>query len=189
MYQLTQNQYDSLHANSVGYILFSSENWIFDNYPVSLLSGSFNPIHDAHRFIYNKICYQRKAYELSLSHRWKESVTLEEINKRLLQFKNDENIVITNSPYFVQKAGLFNKPTFYIGTDVYGKLLEDITPHGVAGINARFRVNSRFIENISVRPNDQSMFGELPRNVQVSEIAIPEALMRLSSSDIRNNAI
>lgn len=143
-----------------------------------ILSGSFNPLHGAHRYIYNNIKSPHKCFEISLQRTDKEFLTFENLTVRLQQFAEYAPVLITNSPLMQQKIGILRSFTLspltvHLGTDVFKRMLQD---HGrilIQGMNAIFAIYKR----------DNSFITELPHNCFMSNL--PERFQGLSSSQLR----
>lgn len=129
--ELTRHWYDALVAHeaescSNGYHIDSNKEMVI--YP-----GSFNPLHDGHRWIYNYLQSRELDvfYEISIERIDKPRLSYEEIQQRLSQF-HDERIIVTNAPTLLEKlkrtrAGFFSnsKISFAIGIDTYERLTYD----------------------------------------------------------------
>jgi hypothetical protein len=94
--------------------------------PCTLLSGSFNPVHDAHWKL-AEIAGQRTGrathFEISIVNVDKPSLSREEVCHRLRQFANRASVWVTRAPTFAEKARLFPSSIFAIGGDTAERLL------------------------------------------------------------------
>lgn len=154
-----------------------------------LVSGSFNPIHDAHKNIFNGIDATEKMFEIAIERIDKEFLSLEALRPRLEQMHGVGPILVNRWPYFIQKTGILRNwtVTFYIGIDTAVRLLEAHGLAGIQGINAKFIVHDRIMsgEHLGLH-NHKSFEGRIPMNCHRGETPDPE-LMSLSSTMIRKN--
>tara|TARA_B100000029_G_C17521544_1_gene940095 strand:- start:4 stop:642 length:639 start_codon:yes stop_codon:yes gene_type:complete len=94
-----------------------------------ILSGSFNPIHSAHIQLVNiaaKIVKKPILFELSIKNQEssKGLLKMKELEKRILQFKNIGDLVITNLPTFEEKSFIFKNSVFVVGYDTANRILD-----------------------------------------------------------------
>jgi nicotinic acid mononucleotide adenylyltransferase len=142
---LLKNPFDTFIITPNG-DLISTKIWTHDR--VDILSGSYNPLHDGHRLLYENVVdkfssIKRLCFELSLNRYNKETLSLEELEKRAKQFRNYAPLVITNSPLFIDKVAVLPfQCHFHIGKDVGDKLWEHYGV-GIGGIAAQFYVYPR----------------------------------------------
>ncbi len=91
-----------------------------------LMSGSFNPLHDAHcdlfRFATEHLGVPG-AFELSVTNVDKPPLVLGEIRRRLKQFHCRTPVWLTHAPTFVEKSKLFPNCVFVIGYDTAARLV------------------------------------------------------------------
>lgn len=163
-------------------------------YPVALLSGSFNPMHSAHRALraaavqfLRRPCY----YELSVVNVDKDPLTGEQAEARLARLSNEPvPVVVTKAPKFTDKAEAMPGTVFVVGSDTaerilsprYGDVLADLDV--VERNNCWFLVGARKINGHTVRLGDlrvperyRHLFAELPPDEYMFQ--------EISSSDIR----
>ena len=155
---------------------------------LNVYSGSFNPLHDGHKAIYESMPnwpYGVKVFELSINRSDKAPLSLEDMETRLKQFVCYAPVLITNVSKFVEKAGLLRRfedgITFYVGADTFKRILRDHSVPEIQGMNCEFVIYNRIVEGNSVM--------ELPKNLPVNcryGIQLSENLMKLSSTSIRN---
>ena len=132
-------------------VLLSGEVLEPDEYDTSKLTtaiipGSFNPLHEGHKIIAESTKAMWNFFELSVNRDGKEFLGVDEVWRRVEQFKDYCPVFVTNSPRFLQKAGIFRsikKLEFHIGDDTLERLIENETVLGVQGIKAKFVVYSR----------------------------------------------
>jgi hypothetical protein len=124
--------------------------------------------------------FHARRLELSLSNKDKGLISLDELQRRLEQFKGIGHVLVTNSPTFLEKAGLFKAhhifPVFHIGGDVAFRMARDHGWLGVAGINAHFIIYERVGESIET-------LVDLPNFIWIR--SVPKKLWGVSSSNLR----
>lgn len=192
---LTKEEYQALLDNNTKCYIqrengaIDTENTFYNvfMYP-TIIPGSFNPLHDTHRYLYNhSYVYNQRFFEISIQNVDKGRISLEDINKRINQFVGYANVFITNAPYFLQKCGIFSSvgisPKFVVGVDVMERLIRDHTAIGVAGMAGQFIVNNRKINGVLRTLTDLFTTG-LPANVSEGN-EIPEYLLDNSSTALR----
>lgn len=174
---------------------------------VSIFPGSFNPLTEAHLTLMQSSILEdppRSLFiEISLNRRGKDSLSFEELYDRLKQFiqcnfNNKYNfgkvirIIVTNSEFFYQKIEAINSSvggvknqTYHIGIDTLQRLYED---HGISFINnlmCNFIVYDRVINGTTLFSFDNMKDKELYTNVKRAKYQLPENLLAVSSSAIR----
>ena len=108
---------------------------------VTLLSGSYNPVHEGHRaLLAAAIASTGKPgyYELSVVNADKPALPYTTILQRSEQFVGEHRLVITRAPRFIDKAALFPDSTFVLGYDTAVRLL-DPKYYGPDGVVAALR--------------------------------------------------
>jgi hypothetical protein len=153
--------------------------------PSTVLSGSFNPIHDAHWKL-AEIAEQKTGrptvFELSIINVDKPSLGKEEVSKRVKQFAYRASIWVTRAPTFAEKAKIFPHSTFAIGADTAERLLQpryyghdrqemmkalgSIVAHGCSFLVAgRLNCQGRFccLEDLQVPAEYCNAFTAIPR--------------------------
>jgi hypothetical protein len=108
---------------------------------VTLLSGSYNPVHDGHRALLSAALAstgQPGYYELSVVNADKPALPYTTILHRSQQFIGEPRLVLTRAPRFIDKAALFPDSTFVLGYDTAVRLL-DPKYYGIGGIEAALR--------------------------------------------------
>jgi hypothetical protein len=163
---------------------------------LAIVPGSFNPLHDAHKAIYNEISDRyasgkrtARAFEISINRRGKESLSLDDLKTRLKQFEWYAPIWITNALYFSEKAGLVSQqtiPHFQIGYDTAERLIQDHGIIGVQGIIAHFVVFPRKINDVVLSLDTlKEKYGLIPFNMSKGR-NLGEITMGISSTQLRN---
>ena len=183
---LLNKEIDSFISYSNGHIASCDRSLFSYASETHLFPGSYNPLHEGHRGIYDQIredYYKVKLYEISIERYGKENLTLEEIKSRLGQFNGYANILITNAPRIVQKAGLFynNNLIVHVGIDTYDRMIQDYGVIGVQGISSSFVVYDRKIDGQIQSIKDRKM---IPSNCSVG-VCPKESLLGISSTNIR----
>jgi len=159
-----------------------------------IIPGSFNPIHDTHREIFENIPKARLektkvCFEISVERIGKEFLTLEEMQSRVAQFQNYADVLITRAPRFIEKIGLLSSYTknihFHVGIDTISRMKTDYTSVGIQALNAKFAVYYRFIDGKVRGLSDE--FKKIPNNCMTAPINRSLESMKRSSTEIRNN--
>jgi len=157
---------------------------------VHLYSGSFNPLHEGHKAIFNAMqlmdASSMKMFELSINRFDKPPVTVEQLGVRLAQFVGYAPVLITNHSLFEDKAAALNSicmPTFHVGADTLIRILLSYPSNKmIETLGCRFVFYDRIMnDNKVVIPTD------LPVNFTKGS-EIPDHLLRFSSTAIRNAA-
>ena len=96
-----------------------------------MLSGSFRPLHRAHRTLLNvglNISGKNlnPCFELSVTNVEKPDIAVAELEARVAQFTDpDDTVLITRAATFLEKARLMPGSTFVIGYDTAIRLFDD----------------------------------------------------------------
>lgn len=173
------------------------ENKVLDNSILSVVSGSFNPIHEAHKAIYDCIKPMHgnskkviPVFEISIHRVHKEPLSFEELKIRLKQFEWYAPVWVTNASLFFEKAGLvcqWIRPSFHIGIDTATRIVEHHGVSGVQGIAADFVVHKRHINGKVFGLQDLiGLYGSSPNNMEEAPIQIDKTFLNVSSTGIRN---
>jgi nicotinic acid mononucleotide adenylyltransferase len=94
---------------------------------IALLSGAFNPLHEAHRRLAEaavEILGQEVYFELALVNADKAPISVEETQWRIAQFAGLGTVILTRAPLFSQKAQLFPHSVFVLGVDTVERLIQ-----------------------------------------------------------------
>jgi hypothetical protein len=163
------------------------------NFWAQVYPGSFNPLHDGHKDIFNlmKSTHSDRLFETSIT-RWDKPVlSHDDLENRLKQFVDYAPIIITNVARFVDKAGLlrryFHSVRFHIGMDTLKRMFEnDYGLLGFQGIHAEFVVHERIVNGTH---ETLSSFFASPESQPVNCVPGPPRdikSMSISSTEIRN---
>jgi nicotinic acid mononucleotide adenylyltransferase len=165
-----------------------------------VLCGSYDPLHDAHRWVYEAIdeeamTIQRygaggyavaattsaKYFEISTSRVGKPDLTQDELMKRLRQFSGYANVLVTTQPLFVDKYEVLRpyaeEVIFHIGYDNYVRLVE------INGLQEIGQMGCSFC----IWPRNGGRFTRGPKNCFDSGVDLPDHLAPISSTQIRNS--
>ena len=85
-----------------------------------LLSGTFNPLHWGHESLLGVGSFMTKLppfFEMSVRHWEKGNIGWKEIVDRQLQFQNKSPLILTDAPYYHEKAELLPNSVFVMGYD------------------------------------------------------------------------
>lgn len=150
---LTYSQYEEIIANSgVFYTIYPDGQiqrcmFICNSPELSIVSGSFNPLHIGHKRLYYKATFGGNAYfEISISRVEKPVYSFEEIQKIIKQFAWYAPVIITNARSFSDKSKLFNlnvKTWWHVGFDTAQRIIRDYSPEDLLRLNLFFRVYER----------------------------------------------
>lgn len=155
---------------------------------VYVYPGSFNPLHDGHRSIYDSLGnhIHDTCYETSISRWQKPNVSLEELAKRLAQFVGYAPVIVTNVARMIEKIAVLPcmELAFYVGIDTLVRMRDDYGSIGIGGLNARFIVYDRIVDGDKLQTL-LTEFPDVPRNCMRGRERSVE-LMKVSSTSIRN---
>lgn len=164
-----------------------------------VVSGSFNPLHDAHRWMYESIDEEgvigrkyakdsyaiaattsAKYFEISTSRVGKEDLKPEELMTRLRQFSGYAPVLVTEQSLFVHKyevlKSIGERIVFHLGLDTFDRLLKAQGHSEVSRYGCMFCVWSR---------GGRWLPKGAPANCYSSDLEPPSHLADLSSTRIR----
>lgn len=183
-------EWESGYMRSLGFNNESSQK----NPKIHLVPGSFNPLHESHKELYDWIGDSEtcKFFEMSVERVDKEMVTMPELDSRLNQFLDYAPVLVSRASRFVTKIGTYRnhaeKIVFHVGIDTIVRMADDYGIVGIQGLAANFVVHDRIMNNrhMSLR----SEFGsQIPRNCSPSNITRSKTSLTRSSTEIRNSGL
>lgn len=169
------------------------------NDSIGIISGSFNPLHDAHKALYNSVRkddkFRTPFFEISLERVGKNFLSVEDLEKRLKQFDNlkESNnpikVIVMYSSLMLNKAGILwqYSPVFYIGSDTARRMLDCYGFAGLQGIRAYFQVYDRIFDGkLQTLDTIFKEYGKHPNNFSRSSYSDDRNLLEMSSTKLRN---
>ncbi|MEE9367279.1 MAG: hypothetical protein V3V05_00290 [Pontiella sp.] len=182
---------DQLMVGEISFIMVGCND--LPTHPI-LMPGSFNPLHAGHEGLLlaaEKTTGHDGILELSVTNVDKPSLTIIEVERRLLQLKGRYSVVLTCAPTFAEKAELFPGASFAMGYDTALRLLSAAYHNDVPAMLQRFQtLETRFI--VAGRLHDGVFQGldnlNIPTGFESLFIPIPENIFRedISSTELRS---
>ena len=167
-----------------------------------VVPGSFNPVHAAHRWMYESIddesiigrrvggyeavcaTTSAKYFEISTSRFGKEDLTDQELLTRLRQFSGYAPVLVTTQSLFSDKYAVLKpfgeKVVFHVGMDTYERLVKASSLTEVGRLGCYFCVWPRAGVKLP---------GNAPLNCYSSNVEPPPHLEGLSSTKIREGLL
>lgn len=151
----------------------------------AILSGSFNPLHEAHINLAQAASHLLGcdvAFELSIANVDKPALEEGVVRSRVAQFEDKCTVVVTAAPVFYEKARLFPGCTFVIGWDTAVRLVDPKYYHDkfssmiialdeISSLGCRFLVAGRVdgdrfrtLDEIDVPVDFADLFSTLPES-------------------------
>lgn len=165
--------------------------------PAVVLSGSFNPLHHGHlqlARVAQRLLQRQVTFEISIENVDKPLIDSRELQRRLRQFDPQQSVVATCAARFVDKAGLFERPTFVMGVDTLQRIVDPRYGHSrqehaedlrrLCELTSQLLVFGRQQEGRFVCASDVEMPAQLARICR----GVPESEFRhdLSSTELRS---
>lgn len=156
----------------------------FQGSDLDIVPGSYNPLHDAHRAIFDHLVNPNRAFEIAIERVNKGGMPVDELEKRLAQFKGYAPVVVLKHPLFIHKIGALWpwNLTFHVGIDTASRIIESSPTVEIQGMRAKFVVYARKIDgriwSLDNIPDPR------PANF-LRGITRDESLMGMSSTAIR----
>ena len=167
----------------------------------AVLPGSFDPLHRGHRRLAEAVAAMTGGavtFEMSVSNVDKPDLSSSEVRRRLAQFSDYGDVVVTRAATFYQKARLLSGCSFVVGWDTAIRLVEpryygddEVEMHreldGIRRLGCRFLVAGRLdkgafrtLADVPVPAGLEGMFEEIPESSFRCDLSSTE--LRLGTS-------
>lgn len=170
-----------------------------DEAPQLIFPGAFNPLHEGHRqmvAVAESVTNKKLWYEISLRNVDKPPLDFLDLSNRL-ESLNDERVLLTNAPTFVEKAKLYPQCQFVVGADTLRRIGETrYYPEREAGrdeaIESIKQAGCRFLAFGRLIDGQFSSAEQLNLSPALAELtdSVPQEQFRndISSTEMRNKS-